>query len=75
MSPTTVKASVEDLKRELWLRMREQETLVWATAQGKEIPIKKMSMNHLINALIYFQTKESIEDIGEMDPMDLWGQD
>lgn len=56
-----IEASIEDLKRELWLR--ERETLVWKTKDGKKIPIKEMSTSHIINAINYFERKEERESI------------
>ena len=47
-----MKADIEDLKRELWLRQREN--LVWETKDGNLIPLKEMTTEHIINAINYF---------------------
>ena len=47
-----MKADIEDLKKELWLRQREN--LVWETKDGKLIPLKEMTTEHIINAINYF---------------------
>lgn len=46
------KASIEDLEKELWLREREE--MVWETKDGKLIPLKEMTTEHIINAINYF---------------------
>lgn len=56
-----MKATIEDLKRELWLRKRNQEEIVWTTVTGEKIPINKMTSEHLINAIKYFERKEQEE--------------
>lgn len=56
-----IEASIEDLKRELWLRKRE--SLVWETKDGKKIPIKEMSTSHIINAINYFNSRQEEESI------------
>ena len=48
-----IKAGIEDLERELWLRQREE--MVWETKDGKQIPLKEMSTEHIINAINYFE--------------------
>lgn len=47
-----MKADIEDLKKELWLRQREN--LVWETKDGKLIPLKEMTTEHIVNAVNYF---------------------
>lgn len=54
------KAEYNDLKMELWLRMRDAGELVWVTKEGKEIPIKDMSTEHLINALRCLEWKDDM---------------
>lgn len=46
-----MKATLEDLKRELWLRNRNAGSIVWTTKDGKEIPINEMSDEHLLNTI------------------------
>lgn len=45
------KATIQDLKLELWLRQRNSGSIIWTTKDGKNIPIKDMDNNHLVNAL------------------------
>lgn len=46
-----MKATLEDLERELWLRDRNAGTIIWTTKDGKEIPINEMSDEHLLNTI------------------------
>ena len=56
-----MKATVDDLRRELWLRKREQ--LVWETKNGQLIPLTLMSEEHLENAINYFDRMEVMREI------------
>ena len=68
-------ASLEDLYRELWLRERNNGTLVWETKYGTKVPINNMSDQHLINTIKMlviqqdeaFDAQEALGSIGE-DP-------
>lgn len=51
-------ARLEDLKRELWLRLRESGKIIWTTKEGKEIPIKDMSFSHLCNTIRMIEKAE-----------------
>lgn len=70
-----VLATLEDLERELWLRVRESGKLVWTTKEGNVIPIKEMSNVHLWNAIkMLYRNQKAEEDyleapgsIGDMD--------
>ena len=46
-----MKATLEDLERELWLRNRNSGSIVWITKDGREIPINEMSDEHLKNTI------------------------
>lgn len=56
-----VKATVEDLRKELWLRKREK--LVWETKDGQLIPLEQMTEKHLENAINYFDRMEEMKEI------------
>lgn len=53
-------ATIQDLKLELWLRQRNSGFIIWTTKNGKNIPIKYMSTDHLINTfnMLLRQEKE-----------------
>ena len=44
-------ATIQDLKLELWLRRRNSGFIIWTTKDDKNIPIKDMDNNHLVNTL------------------------
>ena len=51
MEDTLIKADISDLELELWLRQRNNNSIVWTTKQGDNIPINQMTDEHLINAI------------------------
>ena len=46
-----MKATIDDLRKEQWLRRRNAGEIKWITKDGKEIPINEMSDSHLENAI------------------------
>ncbi len=44
-------ATIQDLKLELWLRQRNSGFIIWTTKNGKNISIKDMNNNHLVNTI------------------------
>ena len=57
-------ATIEDLRLEQFLRNRNSGKLVWKTKEGKIIPLKELSDEHLTNILnVYSRNKDQITNI------------
>lgn len=57
-------ATIEDLRLEQFLRKRNLGTLVWKTREGKIIPLKELSDEHLTNILnVYSRNKNQTTNI------------
>lgn len=56
-----IKADIEDLEKELWLR--QWEDMVWETKHGKQMPLKEMTTEHIINAINYVYKHNTMRDI------------
>lgn len=69
------RATIQDLKLELWLRQRNSGSIIWTTKDGKNIPIKDMDNNHLVNALkmllIQKEKQRKYDDIMVCDESDI----
>lgn len=71
-------ATLQDLKLELWLRQRNSNNIVWTTKDNRDISIKDMDNNHLVNTINMLEkqaekdyfTKEHIGDMSSMDYYD-----
>ena len=46
-----MKATINDLVLERWFRLRNSGELKWETRDGKQIPLKDMTDEHLLNAI------------------------
>ena len=57
-----MKANLEDLIHEYWIRRRNKDEITWTTRSGEEISIKKMSDVHLINAIKMLENNNKILD-------------
>lgn len=69
------RATIQDLKLELWLRQRNSGSIIWTTKDGKNISIKDMDNNHLVNALkmllIQKEKQREYDDIMICDESDI----
>lgn len=58
-----VQADYSDLEREYWYRMRNSGELVWRTKDGKNIPVKDLSDEHLVNILKFLIRQSDEEEL------------
>ena len=57
-------ANIDELRLEEFLRSRNSGKLVWKTKEGKIIPLKELSDEHLTNILnVYYRNKDQITNI------------
>ena len=57
-------ANIDELRLEEFLRSRNSGKLVWKTKEGKIIPLKELSDEHLTNILnVYSRNKDEITNI------------
>ena len=57
-------ATIDDIRLEQFLRNRNSGKLIWKTKEGKIIPLKELSDEHLTNILnIYYRNKDQITNI------------
>ena len=57
-------ATIDDIRLEQFLRNRNSGKLIWKTKEGKIIPLKELSDEHLTNILnVYSRNKDQITNI------------
>lgn len=57
-------ATIDDIRLEQFLRNRNSGKLIWKTKEGKIIPLKELSDEHLTNILnVYYRNKDQITNI------------
>lgn len=57
-------ATIDDIRLEQFLRNRNSGKLIWKTKEGKMIPLKELSNEHLTNILnVYYRNKDQITNI------------
>lgn len=57
------RATIDDLKKELWLKERDNGDIVWVNKDGDKIAIKEMSEEYLKNVIRYLERAEEFEYI------------
>lgn len=80
MNTKVMKATFKDIMAELWLRKRNSGCIVWTTKDGKKIPIKDLSDEHLVNIVnMLLRNKEAQEEydeimdhLGDMNPLEYY---
>ena len=60
-------AGLSDLLKELWLRNRNNGSIIWKTKDGKEIPIKDMTDEHLLNTINMLGKIKEAQDNADYD--------
>lgn len=58
-----IQADYSDLEKEYWYRIRNSGELVWKTKDGKNIPIKDLSIEHLVNILNFLNRIDDEEEL------------
>lgn len=59
-------ANIDDLKTELWLRLRNSGKIIWVTQTGDKLALKDMSDSHLINAIKMLQRNREQREAEEL---------
>jgi len=59
-------ANIDDLKMELWLRMRNSGKIIWVTQTGDKLALKDMGDSHLVNTIKMLQRNEEQREAEEL---------
>lgn len=59
------KATIQDFELELWIRERNSGAIYWTTRDGRNIPIKDMDDNHVVNTINMLVKKAEEDDFRE----------
>ena len=57
------KATLEDIKMELWLRERGDREIRWVTKDGQEIPLRDVGIDHLRNIKKLLERNEEYDSL------------
>lgn len=57
------KATITDLKLELWLRQRNSGNIYWETRDGRQVSINNMDNNHLVNTIKMLLRQEEEDEV------------
>lgn len=59
-------ARIDDLKMELWLRLRNSGKIIWVTQTGDKLALKDMGDSHLVNTIKMLQRNEEQREAEEL---------
>jgi len=62
---TFIKADINDMRLELWLRKRNAGEILWKTKDGRIIALKDMADEHLLRCIEALREQEQEREIVE----------